>query len=124
RPAPRSMGKPIIRTTQSDISAEVGLSPLNSFPDTFMRNSTMAIIVVIKPQSEPLLYPTMDRRAFLRQTGNLKFLNDQTWTNTAVQRLRQSEANPIPLETLSNDLAPYTGAWTDRQIWHLLRRAM
>ncbi len=34
------------------------------------------------------------------------------------------DANPQPLATQSNDLTPYTGAWTDTTLRHLLRRAM
>ncbi len=29
-----------------------------------------------------------------------------------------------PLQTLSDDLTPYTGAWGETQLWHLLRRCM
>ncbi len=35
-----------------------------------------------------------------------------------------SDANPQPLPTQSNDLSPYSGAWSDVQLQHLLRRAM
>jgi uncharacterized protein (DUF1800 family) len=38
--------------------------------------------------------------------------------------INKGSANPKPLATASNDLSPYTGPWEDRQILHLLRRAM
>jgi uncharacterized protein (DUF1800 family) len=37
---------------------------------------------------------------------------------------RGLDADPQPLITQSNDLTPYSGAWTDTTLRHLLRRAM
>src|SRR2546423_7769258 len=37
---------------------------------------------------------------------------------------RPNDADPQPIITQSNDLTPYTGAWTDTTLRHLLRRAM
>ncbi len=36
----------------------------------------------------------------------------------------RDHSDPQPLSTQSNDLTPYTGAWTDTTLRHLLRRAM
>ena len=43
--------------------------------------------------------------------------------NTA-RLLSNSEGDPQPIVTESNDLTPYPGAWTDTTLRHLLRRAM
>jgi uncharacterized protein (DUF1800 family) len=43
---------------------------------------------------------------------------------TATSFGRQQDVNPQPLATVSNDLSPYTGPWSDRQLMHLLSRSM
>ncbi len=76
----------------------------------------------------------MDRRKFLGGTGAaiavgaanlspLKALAESS--NREIPGYgRSQEADPQPLQTQSNDLTPYTGAWTDATLMHLLRRAM
>lgn len=44
--------------------------------------------------------------------------------STAAKFAQLNDADPKPLPTASNDLTPYTGAWSDTQLLHLLRRSM
>ncbi len=77
----------------------------------------------------------MDRRSFLTKGGTavaaaaamnpLQALAERSAARDIPgYAMGKGSANPQPLATASNDLTPYAGAWGDRQILHLLRRAM
>ncbi len=75
----------------------------------------------------------MDRRKFLVRSGaaiagtavlNPLIARAGGSSETEIPGYGVSGANPQPLLTQSNDLSPYTGAWGDPQLRHLLRRSM
>lgn len=76
----------------------------------------------------------MDRRKFIKQASAAVAAAAAVNPSQALAERSASRgipgytyggsANPQPLQTASNDLTPYTGTWGDRQIMHLLRRAM
>jgi uncharacterized protein (DUF1800 family) len=82
----------------------------------------------------------MERRTFLKSTGALAaglaasrnaFSPDtaaafgRSGKYSAKDHLNNfSKGVSVPLEALSSDLTPYSGAWTDVQLLHLLRRSM
>lgn len=75
----------------------------------------------------------MERRTFLTASGALSALGlaelslprlAHGGTPSTAKAARMLDVSPKPLQTKSNDLTPYAGAWTDAQIRHALRRAM
>src|SRR5476651_587364 len=75
----------------------------------------------------------MERRSFLKYSSALAAASAVASPMGALKALGKnpdlrSVANPPmsdkPVSTLSNDLTPYSGTWTDTQIRHLLRRSM
>jgi uncharacterized protein (DUF1800 family) len=76
----------------------------------------------------------MDRRKFLIGSGaavaaaaglsETRNIFAAGGSATAGSLLSSGDSNPEPIITQSNDLTPYSGAWTDTTLRHLLRRAM
>ena len=81
----------------------------------------------------------MERRTFLKSTGaaaiggtlgagSLLGAIDPSYASAASRFMAAGKSGRSgsgkPLETLSDDLSPYTGSWGDTQIRHLLRRCM
>ncbi len=74
----------------------------------------------------------MERRSFLKYSGALAGATALGAVSAPNIAQASGKSNPRlepamngqPLQTLSNDLTPYTGAWTPIQVRHLLRRTM